>query len=174
MSTDSKACFICGATMHRPPKKHAKDWEKVLTCGTACAQKLRLQRLYPNGHGRTRDRITEGAYSRHKKNQALRLKEGKRAPLAPDREWDIDRVDTKSEAYQKQLAIDTAWRKSIECKAGPVKCYTPEEIAAIQHEITPIEKVRSTTREAILFAEPDPTFKYQRHEESGTLFSRRD
>jgi hypothetical protein len=130
--------------------------------------------MYPEGCKKTRDRISEGAYNRHKKNQALRLKEGKRAKVEAPRTWDEDAIDTQTEAYKKQLAIDTAWRESISCRAGEVKIYTPTEIAAIAKEITPIDKIPKTTKEAILFAEVDPTFVRRRGEEVGTLFSRRD
>jgi hypothetical protein len=69
-----------------------------------------------------------------------------------------------------QAKIDAAYRESISCKASEVKVFTPEEIAAIRHKITPIQYIRSAAKVVGVFAEPDREYHPgRRQEDSGQL-----
>ena len=168
-----KPCLICGNIIQKGGT-HSVDFRKKKTCSQQCAIKSREITMLAKGkkyQPRPRYTMSERQKASVLKRQKEERDMGKRAEVGKrlNRFESIDESDTPK--YKEQRAIDLAvdLKHNLDLQS---KIYTQEEIAAIAHEITPINKIRNyTDHKTLLFAEPDPVFTRRRHESAGSLFN---
>lgn len=167
MKNDSKLCAHCGKSFNRTTE-HTQNWNSKKCCSKEC-----VNGLYNSKRRQDRARTPQEtkALKRRVELERIANQEGKRAKVDTYSKWaasDDDDNHPKNIAQRKyDRMVDEKYTITFSSKI-----LTPEEIDAIKHQITPIERI-SNDINAVIYAESDPGFSRRRNEESGNLFNER-
>ena len=171
MIDEHKPCIICGGPIYKG-HLHYSDFRRKKTCKKECSTESRRLTMV----GKKRDKPvtpkkkyipSKRCHSQQLANQKAWNAEGKRAPI-------INRyVAAEDEDHPlnvAQAALNLEIDKKYYLPSSPVKIYTPEEIAAIAHEITPINLVKKTEHSVnTILQDFDSTFRPSRKEDYQSL-----
>lgn len=178
---EAKLCEHCHTMFDRPANIRNPDWAKRRCCSDKCSRELKAIKISAQ--------CVKRGLTVHESAPAAKKYKTTERTLQRQREQNLEGKRKKTETYfaevtgtdtkkdvnhplnKAQRVHDLALLKKHDLEFE-TKIYTPAEIEAIKHQITPIERVKATSKTIAVFADVDHAYQgSRRHESAGSLFN---